>query len=281
MTAAGAYISIADAPLDAYSVPDVGDENPDQLPEHEARFRAVAAFRAAKPAPKPIVPFTHPIELGSVGKDVIGAKRAIWHANGLAVPTDATESFGQIAVQQLKVFQHDHALQPDGVLGPLTLAKLGPFFDQYAFLLYEGYPPGGSAVERMRRAIVAYALWGYNQRALIGYSEYRPMVYMADLEHLPISEDCSTFATKAYKFAGAPDPNNLGYDGAGNTTTMRENGRVVSETQAQPGDLPQYTSPDHVGIYVGDGRIVSHGSAIGPLLSSIYYRPLYEVRAYL
>jgi peptidoglycan hydrolase-like protein with peptidoglycan-binding domain len=280
-----AFISVADAPVDEYLVPDVGDESPKQLETDElARAHALAAFiPQGKTAPKPVVPFTHPIQLGSVGKDVIGAKRAIWHANGLHVPAGATRSFGPIAVKQLQTFQEKHGLQPDGVLGPETLRKLGPFFDQYAFLLYEGYAPGADPHERMRRAIVAYALWGYNNRAAIGYSEYRPMTLLGDLEHLPVSEDCSTFATKAYKFAGAADPNGYrpGYPGAGNTSTMRAHGIVVPLGSERPGDLPQYRGPDHVSTAVGSGRCVSHGSAIGPLLLPITYRPLYEIRSYL
>jgi hypothetical protein len=99
-----AFISIADAPLDAYTVPDVGDEEPKLLEtEAAARLHAHAAFvPPAKTAPKPVVPFTHPIGLGSVGRDVIGVKRALWKANGHPVPVDATMSFGEIAVKSCR-----------------------------------------------------------------------------------------------------------------------------------------------------------------------------------
>jgi peptidoglycan hydrolase-like protein with peptidoglycan-binding domain len=270
-----AYISIDQAPLDPYLVPDQGDQG------HPAPALTLEHLEVAKTAPTPIVPFTRTLELGSVGKDVIGAKRAIWKATGLKVPARATQTFGPTAVKQLRLFQKQHGLTVDGELGPATLKKLGPFFDAYAFLLYVGYPPGGTKEQQQRNAIVAYAVWGYNNRAAIHYSEIRPMQYMDELEHLPVYEDCSTFVTKAYKFAAAPDPNGLGYNGAGNTTTLREHGRVVAQAQAQDGDLPQYQDPDHTNIYVGDGRVISLGSEIGPLLQPINYRPLYEIRAYL
>lgn len=276
-----AFISLAEAPLDPYALPDVGDEN---LPKSQLHIDLEATEmiqRLAKTAPVPVVPYTRTLKLGSVGRDVIGAKRAVWKANGLKIPTRATMTFGPTAVAQLKLFQKHHDLATDGQLGPATLRRLGPFFDQLAFLDYAGYPPGGSAAEQKRRAIVAYATWGYNNRGDIGYSEYRPMDHLDDLEHLPESEDCSTFATKAYKFGGAPDPNGLGYDGAGNTSTLRAHGHIVTVADAKPGDLPQYQGPDHTNVYVGGGRVISLGSSIGPLLQDIGYRPLYEIRAYL
>lgn len=276
MVTGNAFVSLVEAPLDPYLVPDQGDVGgpPPMLTAEHRRF--------AKTSPAiPVIPFTRTLEVGSVGRDVVGAKRAIWKATGLKIPTRATESFGPTAVKQLKAFQAAHHLTPDGVLGPATLRQLGPFFDRLAFFDYVGYPPGGNPAERMRRAVVAYAVWGYNHRGEIGYAEFRPMAHLNELEHLPETEDCSTFATKAYKFAGAPDPNGLGYSGAGNTTTEREHGHVVPLSAAQPGDLAQYQGPDHVAVYVGGGRVISHGSAIGPLLLPVGYRPLHEIRAYL
>lgn len=286
-----AYISILEAPLDRYSVPDVGDHL-SLAAGHNAFGHALmgrellkdlspAALRAAKKPPTPIVPYTRPISLGTYGKDVQGAKRAIWKANSLGIPKAPTKTFGPISVKQLKAFQKAHALPADGVLGPTTLRVLGPFFDAYAFLLYTGYPPTGSKEQKLRAAMVAYALWGYNNRAEIHYAEFRPMLYLNALETLPVSEDCSTFATKDYKYAGAADPNGLNYDGYGNTGTMREHGIVIPLAQALPGDLAHYDNPQHVAIYVGNGRVISHGSEIGPLLSPVDYRPLTEIRTYL
>lgn len=278
------YISILEAPLDVYSVPDRGDAQSQTralLSEADARATAKAGIPAGKTNPTLVIPFTATIELGTEGKAVVGAKRAIWVANGLPIPTRATQLFGPTAVSQLKKFQRAHSLAADGELGPETLRALGPFFDQYDFLLYEGYPPGASKEQQARAAMVAYALWGYNHRSEIGYAEYRPMAFMGALEELPVSEDCSTFATKDYKFALVPDPNGMSYDGYGNTDTMRAHGRLIQLAQALPGDLVHYDDPEHVAVYVGSGRVVSHGSEIGPLLLDAGYRPIAEVRTYL
>jgi len=80
------------------------------------------------------------------------------------------------------------------------------------------------------------------------------------------------------------DPNGLGYNGWGYTGTQIQNGRRLSSvTLARPGDLVFYGryGITHVAIYVGNGRVVSHGSESGPLLVSMYYRSdLQYVRTY-
>lgn len=274
------YLNIEDVPLDAYSLPDVGDGKP---VGHETFDRVLLAATAAAVKKKPphlIVPFTRAIAEGDVGKDVVGAKRMIWRANGLHVTDHFTPEFGPIARQQLEYFQTKHGLQADGVLGPATLKKLALFADRFAFLLYTGFPPGGTKEEQVRRAIVSYLLWGYNNRPRIHYALLRPMSYMHDLMHLDVWEDCSTFDTKAYKFGNAPDPNGLDFNGSGNTSTMRVHGRLIDLSQAKPADLVHYAGPDHVAGCVGAGRVVSLGSEIGPLLAMATYRPIYQVRTY-
>lgn len=270
------YLDIAEVPVDEYSTPDIGDESP---VGHET-FGGPMLTIVAAPSPHLVIPFTRPLEEGDIGKDVIGAKRAIWRANGLHVTDHFTAMFGPIAKTQLVVFQKTHGLTADGVLGPATLMKLAPFFDRYAFLLYVGYPPGGTPDEQAQRAIVAYCIWGYNNRPRIHYLQLRPMSYMDDLEHLDVWEDCSTFDTKAFKFGHAPDPNGLDYNGLGNTVTQRMHGHVIPTAEARAADLAHYDGPQHVGVCVGAGRVIALGSEIGPLLLPIAYRPLTYIRRY-
>jgi cell wall-associated NlpC family hydrolase len=102
---------------------------------------------------------------------------------------------------------------------------------------------------------------------------------------VPAWEDCSSFATWCYWAAGAPDPNGLGYNGFGYTGTQILCGRETAEPR--PGDLcfygPLRDRITHVAIYVGNGRVVSHGRERGPeLYGSISYRPdLQQIRAYV
>jgi cell wall-associated NlpC family hydrolase len=102
---------------------------------------------------------------------------------------------------------------------------------------------------------------------------------------VPRWEDCSSFATWLYWLADAPDPNGRGYDGFGYTGTLCRQGRRVSILELQPGDLVFYGrgAPwGHVAIYVGGGKVVSHGSEGGPYLLPVRYRgDVGEARSYL
>lgn len=273
------YLSIDDAPLDTPDEP-LGDF--DAVGVHEGVVNAAAALSRVPniegtTSPPYVIPYTRALALGDFGRDVIGAKRAIWHANGRSVPAGATETFGPIAVRELKKFQRAHGLGGDGVLGPATLKKLAPFFDAYAYMLYVGYPPNSTVADR----IVAYCMWGYNSRGAIGYAQYRPMAYMNELQHVPINEDCSTFDTKAYKFGKGPDPNGLNFDGYGNTGTQRQHGRLVRLSEMRPADLVHYDNPQHVAVAVSSTRVVEHGSSAGPLLVAATYRTVVQVRRYI
>lgn len=280
------YVDLSQVPLDT-PPPDQGDGGTVTPGQETAPRAAVERAKAALVADPPgvqeslVVPFTRVIKLGTGGQDVKGVKRAVWRANDLKL-TPFTAVFGPVAAQQTRVFQAAHGLRTDGQIGPATLHKLAPYFDRYAFFLYEGYPPGLSPAAQKRQKALAYLLWGYNNRASIYYLQQRPMTLLNDLEHLPVSEDCSTFYTKMAKFAGWADPNGNAYDGVGNTTSLVAHGREINVAFAAVGDGVFYSNPAHVGGYVGGGRIISLGSSAGPSLTDVSYRPDYaQTRAYL
>lgn len=277
------FTDLAEAPLDD-PPPDVGDWMADasHRPVTEALRLVSPESFAAGTTTHLIVPFTHLIVPGYRGRDAVGVKRAVYRANGLQVSTGFTNVYGKIAVRQVEEFQDRVGLKADGQVGPETIRKLGPYFDQYAFYLYEGYRPGQNPTQAKRDRMLAYLLWGYNQRALIYYAQFRPMELLNDLYHLPVSEDCSTFYTKGAKAAGWIDPNGFRFNGTGNTETLVVHGRRISVAEARVGDAVLYSSPQHVGGYVGHERIISLGSSAGPSLTSVYYRrDLWQVRTYL
>lgn len=119
----------------------------------------------------------------------------------------------------------------------------------------------------IRAEIVAYCEWGTSNAAQIHYAQVRPMP--ADPKHLPLITDCSGFATLAYKWAKAPDPNGNGYDGTGWTGTLLKHGRKVDAPL--PGDLLIYGPypGHHVVVFMetwhGAWIVCSHGQEIGPL----------------
>lgn len=129
----------------------------------------------------------------------------------------------------------------------------------------ESHQDGGVAA--IRAKIVAYALWGADHEPSIHYAQIRP--YPSDARHLPMSTDCSGFSTLAYKDAGAPDPNGLGFNGSGFTGTLIAHMDHVAPSSSKKGNLIVYgAAPSHhVVIAIEDGpnpMCVSHGQEGGP-----------------
>jgi hypothetical protein len=96
----------------------------------------------------------------------------------------------------------------------------------------------------------------------------------------PNYADCSAFATWClwngmHLEHGVRDVvNGLGWR-AGYTGTMLNHGHAVSRSSLLAGDLVIYGHGfpgHHVAIYVGGGKVISHGSEAGPLLLPVGYR---------
>lgn len=280
------FTSVADVPLDSY-VP--GSDQIDTPDGHKAARQVHPFLPAPKTATPPkgfVIPYTRTLKAGSRGRDVIGAKRAIWRAEGLPVPVGATPLFGPTAVKELKRFQASHGLKATGALDEGTLKLLAPYFDAYAYLEYVGVAPGKSALAQARARFNAYMLWGYNNRDLLHYVQARPMDNLSNLEVLPDSDDCSEWYTKGCKYAGFKDPNHpkggAQYDGSGWTGTIAAFcSKVGSQSSLLVGDAVLYgPAPDfeHVAGYIGSGRVCSFGSDPGPLILPVAYRT--DVGAY-
>lgn len=122
----------------------------------------------------------------------------------------------------------------------------------------------------IRDDIVANALWGADNEAAIHYSQggHRFDALWAP-QTIPLETDCSGFTTLCYAWAGAPDPNGLGYSYIGFTGTMLNNLPEIPIEDAQIGDVIVYGpgTGDHVVIIVEVGQdplCVSHGQERGP-----------------
>ncbi len=127
----------------------------------------------------------------------------------------------------------------------------------------------------IRKQIVTWALWGVDNTGKIGYSENGPrLAALTTPGALPLTTDCSGFATLCYAWSGAPNPNAQGsYDpnGTNYTGTMLARCRHIPPGSVQPGDLVVWWPPatgHHVAIVVETGpdpQLVSHGGSSGPL----------------
>src|SRR3954453_5637970 len=110
----------------------------------------------------------------------------------------------------------------------------------------------------VRGEIVAAARWGVRNAARIHYAESRPMPLRRTL---PLSTDCSGFATLCYYLAGAPDPNGLGYIGQGYTGGLLRPLPHVESARARPGDIVVW------GTYPGRHCAVVLDTGDDPLLA--------------
>ena len=119
----------------------------------------------------------------------------------------------------------------------------------------------------VRDEIVAAARWGIRHERRIHYGEVRPIPLTWQL---PLTTDCSGFATLCYWLAGADDPNGRGYDGSGWTGTLLRGMSHVSPHAVEPGDLVVWGRypGHHVAIVLECGHdplLCSHGQERGPM----------------
>lgn len=129
-----------------------------------------------------------------------------------------------------------------------------------------------------RERIVNAAKWALEHKADFKYAQVRPMAKSLFSPDAFTKTDCSAFSTLCYKAAGVKDPNGLGYGGGGNTVTLKSNGR--STHSPEPGDLIFYEHPEHVAVYIGDGKVIELGGTPGPNEEAINYRTVSQMRTY-
>jgi cell wall-associated NlpC family hydrolase len=121
----------------------------------------------------------------------------------------------------------------------------------------------------LREQIVANARWGIANEPQIHYEQLRPIDGLHEPRRLPLWTDCSGFSTLCYAWAGAPDPNGLGYSGEGYTGTLLRHMKAIAADAVQPGDLVVWGPPPghHVALVLEPGPdplLCSHGQEAGP-----------------
>lgn len=223
---------------------------------------------------------------GAVGPDVVAMKRALQRLHYRKRFLGQSRRFGAKLEAEVKHFQHDHGLHPDGVIGQHTYAKLRPTIlrDGYAVWLLR-HTVVKAPADELRDQVVHWALWGVQHAYLFRYAQIRPIPLTVSTASISnghyVWTDCSGFVGMVYHWAGAPSPfGALGYSGAGNTDTILGAGKHIASPGR--GDLVLYGSPGHVVICLGGSRAVSFGSDPGPYaLSSYFYRTPVAYRSFL
>jgi hypothetical protein len=231
------------------------------------------------------------VHRGMVGPDCWAIKRALWKAGyrrGIAVRGPRKRKFGRFAVRALKRWQKAHGLRADGVYGPATHRKLvaAGKFDAFGKQLMS-QAPKAAALTSKRQSIVRAAIYVSQHRAAIHYTQsslrMQGISQGIRLPGFPRYADCSSLCCWFYWLVGALAL----VGGAGYTGTQIQHGRRISESQIQPADLVFYggwffwSAPTHVAVYIGAGKIVSHGSESGPQVLSMHYRRINRIISYL
>jgi peptidoglycan hydrolase-like protein with peptidoglycan-binding domain len=234
--------------------------------------------------------------LGKRGRDVTAVQRALV-AERIAVDLNVHQlnfiqgSYEQGTLNAMRNFQQRHGLHVDGQYGPNTHKKLAPFFDDYGAWLMNSPVEDTIGVPTSRQKMLAAAMALYNVREHVHYSQSNRMNIVRHQLTPPftrqeIYEDCSSAYTGICLLAGIPDPNGRKYDGFGYTGTLAKNGKEVASVKvAQVGDAVLYGHGwpyEHVAMYIGNGKVWSHGSENGPYILPIDYRAdRKQIRSYL
>lgn len=120
----------------------------------------------------------------------------------------------------------------------------------------------------IRADMVSNCHWAAAHNAGIHYAEERPIPVGHPPRTVPLTTDCSGWATLCAKWAGAPDPNGLGYNGSGFTGTLLHHlWTRRSMRRARRGDLCVFGQPPGIHVVIllqtvllhPDPLICSHG----------------------
>ena len=230
--------------------------------QEEQAAQEKAAPAAGKPLSGVKVPGVN-LQRGAQGGAVKQLQSALVKAKAMtqAQMNTGPGMFGPQTQRSLKKFQQAHGVEAIGVYGPKTRAAFVRLGAKVAAVPRPPVPTG------LRKKIVAEGKWGATNKIRIHYQQRRPIDGLRQPHKLPLNIDCSGFVTLCYKWAGAPDPNGNGYNGAGYTGTLEAHMRHIPQSKLQPGDLCLWKGK-HVSLVVQTGAdplLISHGEESGPV----------------
>jgi len=129
-----------------------------------------------------------------------------------------------------------------------------------------------ATIAQIRQNMVSNCQWAVAHRSQFTYAEIRPYSVVPP-RTVPVTLDCSSFATLMAMWSGAADPSGNGFNGRGNTDTMLAHSQHIPRAETQPGDFAVFglNPSQHVVVLIqsaagGDGALcVSHGRPGDPV----------------
>lgn len=223
-------------------------------------------------------PLPRILRLGSAGRDVRALQRALQAAGVRPEPPNPKPTtFDEPTDDEVRLFQKRHHLFVDGEVGEDTYGALASFYDARGVKLLNSVKD--ASPDTIRRKIAKAAHCGFVNRDEVHYTQQPGTRWDGITEQrrppeFPRFADCSSFAIWCYWAASAPDPNGTSYHGGWSGSLLLK-GREVRIGDAAMGDIAFYgktrSDIDHVTVYVGNGKCVSHGQESGPLFLDLDY----------
>jgi peptidoglycan hydrolase-like protein with peptidoglycan-binding domain len=228
-----------------------------------------------------------PLSKGMKGSDVQAIQRALWRALGSVSTNARNGNWGDETSKDVSRFRQRFSFNTSDSkdsCGQALWDALTRWMDQTAINDANNQPdPPPSPVNpsSLRSAIASAGNRALGKPSEWWYSQQRPM-YNGTIDDAisrsgSTPDDCSTFVTKAYQTAGAPNPNRTDgvYDNYGWTGTLESCGRKVGA--AKVGDYGLYGKPGNTThtvlvVSVSPFKIISHGSDPISSYDTFYYR---------
>jgi len=224
----------------------------------------------------PTIPLPRIVGEGDTGIDVLAYRRAL-HTLGL-VPHARQGHFEANMLAGVLAFQEHANITKTGTIGKRTYALLFRHIDASGRSQLTTF----ARRQKVRDKMVAEQQWALRNEGQIHYPlhDVRPPGETARAlqrwqEHeLPITLDCSEYATCIAAAAGAPDPTgtSFGLRGGVVTGTMLSHSREIGKHELKPGDYVVLGADtgEHACVVLSvddpeNPMLTSHGLEAGPL----------------
>lgn len=232
---------------------------------------------------EPLIPLPRIVSEGDSGLDVLAYRRALKSLG--FVPHAERGRFEETMKEGVVAFQKQAGITQTGSIGKRTYGLLFRHIDAFGRTKLEGF----ARRQKVRDKMVAEQQWALENADGIHYpdppgeakrfpNETADALERWHEHHLPITLDCSEYATCIAAGAGAPDPTGTSFGARGSvfTGTMLSHSREIRQHDLKPGDYVVFgpSTGEHTCVVLSvddpdDPVLTSHGLDAGPLRTTL------------